>query len=285
MPKLVDNSNLAPLRRQTALLETLLIDHNFPDDGHHIIWGVANPRAEYTHAQANHQVNPSAHHLSDQPLQLADLPQIQLDNSFEASAHTAIRTPLLLIATMNRRVDYQAGHWPATSRNWPAYVAEPRLEICCGSTPFAVSRYRASTHAVILPLARVGFLDRKLQTISRFCEQPDQWLEWARRAYQASYGYEIRGDQLFLARETLLYTLVDFWNQKFPDHSIDLRRQLSTDQRDLLQDFAQLIAWNFFQMDGLTAHTPHSSSPVPARIADWQTGEIIEFANLYANKN
>ncbi len=64
----------------------------------------------------------------------------------------------------------------------------------------------------------------------------------------ASYGYEWQGDNVLLARENLLYTLIDYYEHKFGQ-----RPMLSVQE-----EFAQIISWNIFQMDGLKYVVPLS---------------------------
>ena len=65
-------------------------------------------------------------------------------------------------------------------------------------------RYDSITGEVIPVEERVGFLDRKLQRIVREVESEQEFIDWAKRAYQSTYGYELQGDSLLLAREKLL---------------------------------------------------------------------------------
>lgn len=250
MSQLIDPSDLPALRRQTRLLQILLLDRNRSDAGvsHHLTW----------------QSDGSWHEL-----QLSDLAKFSLDYQPQAE----LQTPREIVAKVNRQVDYRSGHWPADSQNWQTYVTDLKLELCCGVAPFIVDR-----SSVTQVSERVGFLDRKLQTVSRFCRQPTDWLHWAQNAYQSSYGYELYGDRLFLAREKLLYTFVDFWNQQFPDNSIDLRRKLAPAHQTMLEDIAEIISWNLFQMDGLTYQTP--GTDIDAKIMDWSVQKTVKLRCL-----
>jgi len=73
-------------------------------------------------------------------------------------------------------------------------------------------------------------------------------LFWAKEAFKASYGYDWQGDNVLLARENLLYTLTDYYKAKFKQ-SLDLSTQ---------EEFAEIISWNIFQMDGLKYIIPMS---------------------------
>jgi hypothetical protein len=59
---------------------------------------------------------------------------------------------------------------------------------------------------------------------------------------------EWQGDNLLIARENLLYTLIDYYQDKFG-------RKPSL---DLLRSSAEIISWNIFQMDGLKYVIPMS---------------------------
>ena len=168
-------------------------------------------------------------------------------------------TPTNIVDEINKQIDWSTGHWPTTEDNWKEYVKETRLEITCGEAPFIVNRYNAANGTKILKLNdRVGFLDRKLQTVSKFCNDKKNWLEWTTIAYECSYGYEWQGDNLLLARENLLYTFIDYWNDKFPSDKINLNRQVSKEKLEILEDIATIISWNIFQMDGLKYVIPMS---------------------------
>ena len=62
----------------------------------------------------------------------------------------------------------------------------------------------------------------------------------------ATHDYESLGDSLLLTRENLLYTFVDYYEARFG----------STPDIQLLQDFAEIISWNLWQMDGLSCRIP-----------------------------
>lgn len=165
-------------------------------------------------------------------------------------------TPLKVVDRINKLVDWSSDLKMATEKNWQEYVSKTMLEISCGEAPFIVSRYNPTSHTgkLIVLSNRVGFLDRKLRVVSQYCDTPREWLKWARAAYKASYGYEWQGDNLLIARENLLYTLIDYYKDKF-----DKEPSLAT-----LREFAEIISWNIFQMDGLKYVVPMSCKPGPA---------------------
>ena len=104
-------------------------------------------------------------------------------------------------------------------KTWHDYINENRLEITCGEAPYLVSRYDSVT---------------------------------GQSAYMSIYGYEWQGDNLVLARESLLYTFIDYYKVKFGK-----KPQLKS-----LQYIASIISWNIWQMDGLKGVIPESCHSV-----------------------
>ena len=155
-------------------------------------------------------------------------------------------TPLSIVKQMNEACDTKR----VTKNNWQEYVSLLKLEITCGEAPFIVSRYDpVSEKQELLPLKkRVGFLDKKLSYVSKYCNTQDEWIKWAKIAFQSSYGYEWQGDSLLIARENLLYTFNDYYQAHFK----------ATPSIKLQKEIAEIIAWNIFQMDGLKYVIPMS---------------------------
>ncbi len=155
-------------------------------------------------------------------------------------------TPLSIVKQMNEACDTKR----VTKNNWQEYVALLKLEITCGEAPYIVSRYDpVSDKQELLPLTeRVGFLDKKLSLISKYCDTQEDWLKWAKIAFQSSYGYEWQGDSLLIARENLVYTFIDYYQDKFKE----------TPSIELQKEIAEIIVWNIFQMDGLKYVIPMS---------------------------
>ena len=133
-------------------------------------------------------------------------------------------------------------------KTWKDYVRATRMEITCGEAPYLVSRYDATTGEPIPIQQRIGLLDRKLRVVSENTETSGDWLEWAQVAYKHTYGYEWQGDNLLLAREALLWTFIEYYQEKFG-------------KRPLLKSInymAYIISWNLWQMDGLRCVVPDS---------------------------
>ena len=155
-------------------------------------------------------------------------------------------TPLSIVKQMNDACDTKQ----VTKNNWQEYLGLLKLEITCGEAPYIVSRYDpVSDKQELLPLAeRVGFLDKKLSVVSKYCTTHEEWLKWAKVAFQSSYGYEWQGDSLLIARENLLYTFIDYYQAQFKE----------TPSIELQKEIAEIIVWNIFQMDGLKYVIPMS---------------------------
>lgn len=137
-------------------------------------------------------------------------------------------------------------------KTWRDYVRHTRMEVTCGEAPYIVSRYDTVSGKPIPIKMRIGMLDRKLRVISENVDTPADWLRWATVAFKSVYGYEWQGDNLLLARENLLMTFIDFYKAKF-----DKEPQL-----DSLLSIAEIISWNFWQMDGLKYVIPRSCKDI-----------------------
>lgn len=132
-------------------------------------------------------------------------------------------------------------------KTWKSYVDSRRLEITCGEAPYLVSRYDAATGDFILPLSRrVGILDRKIRIVSENTSSLDEWIRWTERAFQSCYGYEWQGDSLLIARINMLMTFYDYFKERWN----------CDPEPNNLKRIANIIAWNLWQMDGLTGTVP-----------------------------
>ncbi len=185
-------------------------------------------------------------------------------------AHAEVFTPSWICNQMNNYCDEewfgkkdvfntQDGHtWKATEEPvafpakkvkvplWQRYVDSKRLEITCGEAPFIVSRYDAATGEEIPIPQRIGLLDRKLRVVNENAADEEDWLKWVLRAFQSVYGYEYQGDNLVLARINLLMTFVEYLQDRW-------KRPPTIKE---LKKIANVIVWNFWQMDGLKGTVP-----------------------------
>ncbi len=172
---------------------------------------------------------------------------------------------------------------------WKKYVDSRRLEITCGEAPYLVSRYDTTTGELIVPpMRRIGMLDRKLRVVNENTDNEKDWLKWAERAIEASYGYEYQGDNLLIARINVLLTFREYYMERW-DKEPDMK---------VLTHLTHIIAWNIWQMDGLKDTVPlgkpyeenhqmtifelmgieeEKPEAVPCKIFNWRSNESMYF--------
>lgn len=184
-------------------------------------------------------------------------------------------------------------------RIWKDYVDARRMEVSCGEAPYLVSRYDAVSGKIILLKDRIGLLDRKLRVVNENARDDKEWMQWTLRAFQSCYGYDFQGDNVLLARENLLCTFIEYME--------DQVGRKPTFQE--MSKIANVIAWNIWQMNGLTMTAPYSSTKpkykqmsifdfletdengdgkeerletdeIPCRIYDWRSNKSIEFRSM-----
>ena len=102
----------------------------------------------------------------------------------------------------------------ATGKVWQDYINDVRLGITCGEAPYLVSRYDTVNGYMIELSQRIGLLDRKLRIVSENVQTEEDWLKWAIKSFQNTYGYDWQGDNVLLARENLLFTFIDYYKAK-----------------------------------------------------------------------
>lgn len=184
--------------------------------------------------------------------------------------------------TKRARVEFPPG------RDWKGYVDKRVLEVSCGEAPYLVSRYDAVTGEPIPLEERIGLLDRKLRVVRENAANEGEWDKWTQRAFEATYGFDIQGDNVLLARENLLAT--------FDDHSS--MRPGGPSPTSVRQSVANVICWNIFQMDGRTFESPYAfrpaaqmslfgesegalaTEPIPCLIYDWRARKPVEYRSL-----
>ena len=133
-------------------------------------------------------------------------------------------------------------------KSWQNYVQEPRMEISCGEAPYLTSRYDTVTGDYIPVKDRIGLLDRKLRVVTENTESEEDWIAWALKACQSVYGFEYQGDNILIARENVLFTVVEHYGSRFSE-------ELPIEQ---MRELAKIISWNIWQMDGLKCVVPES---------------------------
>ena len=192
-----------------------------------------------------------------------------------------------------------------SGKTWEDYIKDTRLEITCGEAPYLVSRYDTVTGETIDISKRIGLLDRKLRIVSENVDSEPEWYAWAKIAIQNTYGFEWQGDNVLLARENLLFTFIDYYENKFSIFPI----------KEYLREIATIISWNIWQMDGLRFVIPDSCTEIEERqlslfeeavekhpcigctkndplkhsgiyclIKDWKSNKTVKFVSLL-NKN
>lgn len=169
-------------------------------------------------------------------------------------------TPTWVCNRMNDNIDKNS-----KTKTWKEYVDLKALEITCGEAPFLVSRYDTVTGEPIPLENRAGLLDRKLRVVGKNTNSKEKWIEWAIRAFEASYGYEYQGDNLLIARINLLLTFVDYYKDRWEEEP----------GKRLLRRITNKIVWNIWQMDGLKNTIPLEESK--CRIRDWRKHKTIVF--------
>ena len=198
-------------------------------------------------------------------------------------------------------------------KTWLDFVTEVRLEITCGEAPFLASRYDTTTGEIIPIPERIGILDRKLRIVTENVRgKPKEWLKYAKMALKAVLGFEWQGDNVLLARENVLWTILEYYKYYC---------SLTPISHDDLLELADIVSWNIWQMDGLKFVVPMSCKPteiktplldgtiethtkpcpgcvkkhildgaefhngIYSKIMDWGTGEPHEFVWHYLHRD
>ena len=203
-----------------------------------------------------------------------------------------------------RRIAFPKG------KTWQEYVKAPRLEVSCGEAPYLVSRYDTVSGNIIPVDERIGLLDRKLRVITENLGtyDPQDWVYYAKRAVQSIYGFDWQGDNVLLARENILATVVECFNADFFGEACSYSKWTTKS----LLEFAEIISWNIWQMDGIKFVVPMSCKPkvtktalldgtvethteecpgcrkkdnsrhtgTYCKIMDWNSGQEVKFATL-----
>ena len=215
-------------------------------------------------------------------------------SKYEQKDRTKIRaevfTPTWLVEKQNGYVEAEL-----EALDLKDYIQMRWLEITCGEAPYMVTRYDTVTGEEIPLSERVGFVDRKLQRISREVSNEANFYELVKEVYRASYGYEYQGDSLLLARENLLATFEDYYLAKTGN-------QPTLEQK---KEIATIISYNVFQMDGLKKISPFSDRQEQSQqlslfsdelevqeveesktqIKDWKKNKMIGFERLSSEES
>ena len=280
------------LQQDPILLETLLIDRSRPKSGKkdsHIIWATDNYESLGAGYGENEQITVAAITGKNGNIIQPRVQKSKEEQQARARDKGEVFTPSWICNSQNNLVDEQ---WFGTKspfnketdkgwktnrkpipfptkdgKTWQDYVNDTRLEITCGEAPYLTSRYDTITGDIIPVKDRIGLLGRKLRVVAENTTTPDEWFQWAVKAYQATYGYEWQGDNLLLARENALYTFFDYYQDKFQGKPT----------KEQACEIAEIISWNFWQMDGLKGVIPNSchEEKVPSLFGDEDLGGTL----------
>lgn len=141
----------------------------------------------------------------------------------------------------------------ANGKSWKDYVRATRMEVSCGEAPYLTSRYDTVSGKYIPVKCRVGLLDRKLRVVSENVSDSNEWIDWAIIAAQNVYGYDWQGDNVLLARENILYSIIETFYDNFS----------AMMNKEIIKKFAEIVSWNLWQMDGIKFVVPDSCHPIP----------------------
>ena len=324
MIETIDIKENSLLEIDSELLDILLKDRT---TGENILWATDNYESLGYLYKSDRQILPSLITGSNGEVIKPRIKKSKEEQQARIRGKAEVFTPSWVCNCQNNLVDdawfgYSGAFntegdkcWTATAspvkfpegKSWKDYVQENRLEITCGEAPYLASRYDTVTGKAIPVKERIGLLDRKLRVIGENAEDKVDWLIWAKKAYQSVYGYEWQGDNLLLARENLLYTFIDYYEDKFKEQP----------DKTLLLEIAEIISWNIWQMDGLKCVVPNSCKSQEAatqlnffeiskkiqpcvgcaknlmfkhngiycKMMDWETGRTIKFVSLLKGKN
>ena len=184
----------------------------------------------------------------------------QEDQKSRTDSKAEVYTPIEIIKKMNDSVD-------SDEPNTAVYIRKKVLEVTCGEAPYLVSRYDVSTGKMIPLNERQGMLDRKMRRINELSATNDKivWSVCTTYAVQSTYGYEWQGDSLLLARENILYDIIDWYEYKFKEEM----------PGNMIEEIATIISYNIFQMDGVSMCIPYTYTP--AKVMDWELDEMVRF--------
>ena len=266
------------LELSAEVLDILLQDHT---TGKNIFWATHDYEALGKEYDYHSQILPKLITGENEMVVRPRVLKSKEEQTDRAKDMAEVFTPSWVCNAQNNLVDEA---WFADkSKTWEDYVRATCLEITCGEAPYLASRYDTTTGEPIPIDQRIGLLDRKLRVIYEHVEDSNEWLEWARVAYQNIYGYEWQGDNLLLARKALLYTFIEYYQATFK----------MAPTTDFIKEIAEIISWNLWQMDGLKGTPPDYPSPgelldnpVPdmfttyCSIRDWEANKTIRYIDL-----
>ena len=253
------------------LLDKLLADKTTKKN---IMWATDAYRSFGTRYERNEAITPDLITGSNSGVIRTRARKAAEQQSERTRRHAEVFTPFWICRKMNDHADelwfgsgevfFRKGKpTPAAvfpqKKSWRRYVDSRRLEITCGEAPYLVSRYDAETGEMIPIPERAGLLDRKLRVVGENAQDEVEWLEWAVRAFQATYGFEFQGDNVLIARVNLLMTFEEYLQNRWE------REPSEAEWRKI----TNIITWNVWQMDGLSGTVPYGTAEEESQEIDW----------------
>lgn len=309
------------LKQDLSILNILLADHT---SGKNIIWATNDYSELGSDYEADKEITSELLFINNEQIVKPRKDKILSQQDSRTRERAEVFTPSWVCNAQNNLVDdawfqqksnrfnketdkswetnYRKVAFPKKlKKTWQDYVRANRLEVSCGEAPYLTSRYDTVTGNFIPVKMRIGLLDRKFRVISENVDDPQDWLEWAKIALRSTYGFEWQGDNVLLARENILLTTVEFFHNKFHKYFTS----------DYSRDFAEIISWNIWQMDGIKFVIPntcrniteyeqtffetkktekpcpgcetgdhHKHNGIYATIMDWEENKVIRFVDL-----
>lgn len=238
------------LRNSPEILKILLRDRT---TGKNIIWATKTYELLGKEFEAREPIKLKLITGNNSSLIRPRIEKLKYEQKERTKGKAEVFTPIWIVEKQNNIIDQEF-----KDLDLKEYVSKVWLEIACGEAPYMVTRYNSVTGEFLPIQERVGFIDKKLKRISKEIEEEQEWFEYAKIAYQTSFGYEFQGDSLLIARENLLYTFFDYYIAKFSIKP-DIQFQ---------KEIARIISYNVFQMDGLNYTIPYSGEQNQKKVSE-----------------
>lgn len=181
-----------------------------------------------------------------------------VDQKNRTKDKSEVFTPISVVKKMNVSFDIDCND------GYLGYIDKKVIEATCGEAPFLTTRYDVATGQQIPCGERVGLLDRKLQRIPSGIDK-SEWTALATRSLKATYGYEWQEDSIYLSRKNLLLDVIEYYTNRFGEYP----------ERDVIEEWATIISYNIFRMDGVTLCIPETN--IKSKVMNWDTNEIENF--------
>lgn len=246
-----------------GVLDALLLDRSTDDN---IVWATSSYACRGAGYQPEEEILLSLITGDNAELIRTRASKERSEQAALTKEHAEVFTPTWICNLMINEID---GAWlkeleiEETAAEWKKYVSSRRLEITCGEAPYLVNRYDAATGEPVPVAERIGILDRKLAAITQSVKTRKTWVKWAAEALRSTYGYEFQGDNLLIARVNTLCTVEDFAAQA----------GYSPLKESEYSEFAEIISWNLWQMDGLNGRVPFGEEAIQFDLNDLLFGD------------